>query len=270
MVQPLPPLWGVDPAVWRMGIYLTLLLVLMGAEAAWPRRARSRSRLQRWPSNLTIAGINALLVRLATPVGALVASSIAESRSWGILHHWILPSAVSIAFTVVAFDLLIYWQHRWFHSIPVLWRLHRMHHTDIDLDVTSGSRFHSLEILASLALKSGAVLVLGAPAFGVFTFEVLLSATALFNHSNLRLSSALDRVVRCFIVTPDMHRVHHSSRQVETDSNFGFNLPWWDWCFGTYRCEPALGHDRMEIGLETFREEEDSRLPQLLSQPFRK
>lgn len=166
-------------------------------------------------------------------------------------------------------ELAIYWQHRLFHLVPVLWRLHRMHHADLDVDVTTGARFHPCEILLSLGLKFLVIAALGVPAVSVLVFEVLLNATAMFNHSNVRLPEPLERVLRCIVITPDLHRVHHSILRHETDSNFGFNLPWWDWLFRTYRSQLEAGHAGMTLGLEHFRDPKELRLDRMLTQPFR-
>jgi sterol desaturase/sphingolipid hydroxylase (fatty acid hydroxylase superfamily) len=169
---------------------------------------------------------------------------------------------------VVVLDMAIYFQHRLFHAVPVLWRLHRMHHADLDLDVTTGARFHPLEILLSMAIKVAVVIALGAPAVAVVLFEILLNASSMFNHANLRLPLAVDGALRWLIVTPDVHRVHHSVIRAETDSNFGFSLSWWDRLFGTWRAQPEKGHDGMTIGLPVFRNPEQLRLDRMLVQPF--
>jgi sterol desaturase/sphingolipid hydroxylase (fatty acid hydroxylase superfamily) len=179
------------------------------------------------------------------------------------------PGAVAILASVILLDLVIYLQHRLFHAVPLLWRLHRLHHADLEFDVTTGVRFHPLEIALSMVIKIGAVVALGAPAVAVLAFEVLLNATTLFNHANIKLPQALDRIVRLVVVTPDMHRVHHSVRREETNSNFGFSVPWWDWLFRTHRAQPADGHDRMIIGLEKLRDPADLRLARMLLQPIR-
>jgi sterol desaturase/sphingolipid hydroxylase (fatty acid hydroxylase superfamily) len=194
---------------------------------------------------------------------------LGEARGWGLLNTLALPDWLSLALAVLLLDLVIYLQHVMFHAVPALWRLHRMHHADLDLDVTTGARFHPIEILLSMGLKLAAVAALGAPALAVLVFEVLLNATAMFNHANLKIPVALDRVLRWVIVTPDMHRVHHSVVPRETNSNFGFNLPWWDRLLGTYRAQPAAGHEAMTIGLEAFRAPRDLRLDRMLVQPFR-
>jgi sterol desaturase/sphingolipid hydroxylase (fatty acid hydroxylase superfamily) len=170
---------------------------------------------------------------------------------------------------VIVLDLVIYLQHVLFHAVPALWRLHRMHHADLDFDVTTGARFHPIEIVLSMVIKLAAVVSLGAPAIAVLVFEVLLNATAMFNHGNIRLPLGFDRVLRLLVVTPDMHRVHHSTVTSETNSNFGFNLPWWDRLLGTYRAQPVAGHEDMTIGIALFREPQDLRLDRMLVQPFR-
>ena len=180
-----------------------------------------------------------------------------------------LPAWVGVVASVVLLDLAIYFQHVLFHAVPVLWRLHRMHHADLDFDVTTGLRFHPIEILLSMVIKLAVVAALGAPALAVLIFEVLLNATSMFNHGNVRIPAGLDRVLRWVVVTPDMHRVHHSILSRETNSNFGFNLPWWDRLFGTYRAQPAAGHEGMTIGIEQFRDPRELRLDRMLLQPFR-
>ena len=186
-----------------------------------------------------------------------------------MLNRYDVPLALSVVVTIVGMDFAIYWQHRAFHRVPWFWRMHRVHHSDTGFDTTTGVRFHPAEIVLSLAWKLVVVVALGAPAAGVVAFEVLLSVSSLFNHGNVRLPSGLDRRLRRIIVTPDMHRVHHSSRVEETDSNFGFNLALWDRVFASYRAQPAAGHAGMEIGLEQFRDAASQRFTALLAQPFR-
>lgn len=253
----------------RLGFFLGLLILFAVLEAAFPRRTRVLPRFGRWFSNLTISGINQLLTRLILPASAMVVAAFAEDRGWGILHSIDAPVFLEIALAVLLLDLAIYGQHVLFHAVPFLWRLHRMHHADTDFDVTTGIRFHPLSILISAVIKLVAVVVIGASPLAVLVFEVLLNATSLFNHSNLALPLGLDRLVRLFVVTPDMHRVHHSSNPEETDRNFGFNFPWWDRLFGTYLPQPSLGHVDMEVGLSEFREPVEQRLDRLLTQPFR-
>lgn len=243
------------------------------AMAAWEvlaaRRPRAASRIRRWPANLGIAVFNTLLLRLLLPLTAVAWADAMAVRGIGLFNLTPLPVVVEFLAAVVLLDLAIWAQHVVFHRVPPLWRLHRMHHADVDLDVTSGARFHPIEIVLSMAIKFAVVAALGAPAAAVLVFEVLLNACAMFNHANVRLPAPADAVLRAVLVTPDMHRIHHSVLRPETDSNFGFCLSWWDRLFGTYRAAPAAGQLGMTIGLEEFRAPEESRLDRLLTQPFR-
>jgi len=220
-----------------------------------------------WIRFAAFAGV--LLLMAGWELAAVGVALTAEQQGWGLVHWLQVPLWLAVPLCVVALDALIYFQHRLFHAVPWLWRLHRMHHADLELDVTSGLRFHPLEILLSMAIKVAAVVVLGAPALAVLLFEVILNATSMFNHGNVRLPRRLDRWLRLVVVTPDMHRVHHSWLRHETDSNFGFNLPWWDRLFGTYRDQPEQGHLGMTIGLEQFRDPGELRLDRMLLQPWR-
>ena len=257
-----------EPAI-RLAVFLGIFAAVAIGETLAPRRSRSLSRLARWPNNIGVVVVNTLVVRLAFPTAAVGLALLGEVRGWGLLNLIDLPFWLSVVIAVVVLDGVIYLQHVMFHAVPALWRLHRMHHADQDFDVTTGARFHPVEILLSMVLKLGAVAARGPPALGVLIFELLLNATAMFNHGNWRLPLALDRGLRWFVVTPDMHRVHHSIVPEETNSNFGFSLPWWDRLFGTYRDQPAAGHDAMTIGIEQFREPADQRLDKMLIQPFR-
>jgi sterol desaturase/sphingolipid hydroxylase (fatty acid hydroxylase superfamily) len=253
----------------RLTCFAGVLALLALAELLAPRRPLTVRRPARWASNLGLVGLNSLVVRLLVPLGAVGTALLAEQRGWGLFHNVDLPCWLAVVLAVVLLDLAIYLQHVLFHAVPLLWRLHRVHHADLDFDATTGVRFHTLEILLSLGIKMAAVVLLGAPAMAVLLFEVLLNATSLFNHANLRLPAWLDRVARLFVVTPDMHRVHHSVLPAETNSNFGFNLPWWDRIFGTYRAQPAAGHEDMTIGLEWPRDEHTAdRLHRMLLLPF--
>lgn len=253
----------------RLGVFLGVFALMSVWEGRAARRARPVTRLRRWPGNLGVSFLDALLVRLIAPAGAAGFAHFAETRGVGLFHAVGWPVGLEVIVSVVVLDCAIYWQHRLFHSVPVLWRLHRMHHADLDVDVTTGARFHPLEILLSLGIKFLVIAALGAPAVSVLLFEVLLNATAMFNHSNARMPEAVERVLRCFVITPDLHRVHHSVQRHETDSNFGFNLPWWDWLFRTYRAQPEAGHDGMTLGIGQFRDPEELRLDRMLTQPFR-
>ena len=253
----------------RLAFFFGVLVVLMLAEAAVPRRRREIPRLLRWSGNLGIVVVDTLLLRLAFPVVAVGFAVIAEERGWGLFNAVEVPAWLAFAVSLLALDLAIYLQHVMFHAVPALWRLHRMHHADLEFDVTTGLRFHPVEILLSMGLKLAVVAALGPPAVAVLVFEVLLNATSMFNHANLKLPLGLDRVLRWLVVTPDMHRVHHSIHPNETNSNFGFNLPWWDRLLGTYRAQPRDGHEAMTIGIEQFRTRGDLRLDRMLIQPLR-
>lgn len=253
----------------RLGVFFTILTAMAVWESVAARRVRTVARLRRWPANLGVAVLDSLLTRAVAPAGAVGFALFAEARAWGLLQLAGWPAWVKGIVAVVALDFAIYAQHRAFHLVPVLWRFHRMHHADVDVDVTTGARFHPVEMLLSLGLKCLVIAALGAPAVSVLVFEVLLNAIAIFNHSNVKVPEALERVLRSFVVTPDLHRVHHSVLRRETDSNFGFNLPWWDWLFRTYRAQPEAGHEAMRLGLEEFRDPAELRLGRMLTQPFR-
>src|SRR5262252_348583 len=254
-------------------IRLSAFALVFAAMALWevaaPRRVASIGRMARWPSNLGILVVDILFLRVLIPTAAVGAALLAAGRGWGILHQLNLRLSLASLIGFLALDLVIYGQHVAFHKIPALWRLHRMHHADLDVDVTTGVRFHPFEILISMLVKIAVVIALGIPPVAVFVFEVALNATSMFNHGNVSMPSWLDRALRLIVVTPDMHRVHHSIVARETDSNFGFNLPWWDRLFGTYRAAPEAGHQGMTIGLPTFREQRELRVDRLLTQPFR-
>ena len=254
-------------------IRLMAFLAVFAAVALWealaPRRKRSFERRARWPHNLGLLLVDVALVRVFAPGAAIAVAMTAAGSGWGLLNALALPGWSAIAAGIALLDLAIYFQHVMFHAVPALWRLHRVHHADLDFDVTTGARFHPIEILISTAVKCAAIAALGAPVISVFVFEILLNATAMFNHANASLPQRLERWLRWLVVTPDMHRVHHSVRYEESSSNFGFNLPWWDRLFGTYRAQPRLGHAVMTIGVDAFRSSQDLRLDRLLVQPLR-
>ena len=251
----------------RLGCFLGILVLMAAAEAWLPRRVRSVGRARRWPSNLGIVVLNTAVLRLAFPITAVALAT--GMQGTGLLPWLGLPDWASVLAAVILLDLAIYLQHVLFHAVPGLWRLHRMHHADLDFDVTTGLRFHPVEIVLSMALKLMVVVALGAPPLAVLVFEVLLNATAMFNHANLRLPPALDRALRTVLVTPDMHRVHHSVVPRETNSNYGFNLALWDRLFATYRAQPEAGHAGMTIGIAQFRDPGELRLDRMLTQPLR-
>jgi sterol desaturase/sphingolipid hydroxylase (fatty acid hydroxylase superfamily) len=253
----------------RIGAALGIFAAMALWELLAPRRSMAVGRLRRWPGNLGILVLDALLVRLLIPVAAAGTAAIAAQRGWGLLNITPWPAWLEVLLGFVALDLAIYAQHVMFHKVPWLWRLHRMHHADVEIDVSTGLRFHPIEIVLSMLIKIAVVVLVGAPVIAVIAFEVVLNATSMFNHSNAAMPVWLDRIVRLLVVTPDMHRVHHSVARHETDSNYGFNLPWWDRLFGTYRALPEAGHHGMTIGLPIFRDPGELRLDRLISQPFR-
>jgi sterol desaturase/sphingolipid hydroxylase (fatty acid hydroxylase superfamily) len=257
-----------EPVI-RLAVSLTAFLLLAGGEAFIPRRARSVVRRWRWPTNISLVVLNTLIVRVVLPMTGVGIAVIAEQRGWGLLHAVRpLPAGLAVVIAIVLLDFAIYLQHVLFHTVPVLWRVHRVHHADIDVDVSTGSRFHPIEIFLSLLIKFATIIALGAPPIAVLLFEALLNAGSLFNHANLRLSLGFDRVLRLLVVTPDMHRVHHSVLGVETNSNFSFTFPWWDHLGGTYRAQPAAGHEAMTVGLTCFRGPKYLRLDTTLLQPL--
>jgi sterol desaturase/sphingolipid hydroxylase (fatty acid hydroxylase superfamily) len=237
----------------RFVVFLFALAVLQTWEQIAPRRAWILPRARRWLANIGILVVNTVLARLVAPAAAVGIALYAEQHGIGLFHALEWPYALEVLFGAIALDLAIYLQHVMFHAVPLLWRVHRVHHADLDFDVTTGTRFHPIEILLSLAIKAAAVFIIGAPVLAVLIFEIALNATSMFNHSNIRMPKPLDRVLRTFVVTPDMHRVHHSVFRDETDRNFGFNLPWWDHLFGTYRSTPRDAHEHMTIGIPGFR-----------------
>ena len=261
-----------DPTV-EIVLRLSCTALVFAGLAAWellaPRRALSVGRLKRWPSNIGVLLVDAALVRLVIPTAAVGAALYAAGQGIGLFNWLQLRLSVGAILGFLILDFVIWAQHWAFHRVPLLWRLHRMHHADLDIDVTTGVRFHPFEILISMAIKIAVVVALGIPPVGVFVFEVMLNATSMFNHSNARMPNWLDRVLRLVVVTPDMHRVHHSVVRRETDSNFGFNLPWWDRLLGTYRAQPQAGHLAMTIGLAQFRDPRELRLDRMLIQPWR-
>lgn len=261
-------LFANEPII-RLSAFVGILAAMAAWEIAAPRRERKLARAVRWPANIGVVVLDTVLVRLVFPAAAVGMALVAEARGWGLFHAVDVPMWVSVPVAVIALDLAIYLQHVLFHAVPPLWRLHRVHHADLEVDVTTGIRFHPVEILLSMGLKLGAVAALGAPVVAVLAFEVLLNATSMFSHSNVRLPARLDRVLRWIVVTPDMHRVHHSVVARETDSNFGFNLPWWDRLFGTYCDQPAAGHDAMALGVDGLRDPAEQQLGRMLTQPFR-
>ena len=258
-----------EPVV-RLVFFAGIFMLVAFFEWVAPRRAPTVSKVMRWGNNIGLAILNTALLRLLFPAAAVGMAAFAAEHGWGLLNYVELPFWVATLVAVIALDFVIWLQHVMVHAIPVLWRLHRVHHADPDYDVTTGARFHPIEIILSMLIKFATIAVLGPPVVAVILFEVLLNATAMFNHGNVRLPAEVDRVLRWFIVTPDMHRVHHSVEDDETNSNFGFNLPWWDRLFGTYRDQPRGGHEGMTIGIRGYNQPRDvSWLPGLMMLPFR-
>jgi sterol desaturase/sphingolipid hydroxylase (fatty acid hydroxylase superfamily) len=260
--------WLANEPAARLGIFVAVFSAMALWEIVMPRRVLSHAKATRWTHNLLLAALNTILLRVLFPTTAVeLALAVGESGT-GLLNYFVVPFPAAVVLSILFLDLVIYLQHLMFHAVPVLWRLHRMHHADLDFDVTTGSRFHPIEIALSMLIKFAAIVLLGAPAIAVLAFEILLNATAMFNHANVRMHCAWDRVLRWIVVTPDMHRVHHSVEAPETNSNFGFNLPWWDRLFGTYRAQPAAGHAKMTIGIGQFRTGRDLWLDRMLAIPF--
>ena len=258
-----------EPAI-RLGFFLGVFALIALWEVAAPRRALTVSRALRWASNLGLVALNTVVLRLVFPLAAVGVAAFCSENGWGLLNHFEAPFWLAVPLAVIAMDFVIWLQHVMVHAVPALWRLHRVHHADLDYDVTTGARFHPLEIVLSMLIKFATIVVLGPPVLAVVIFEVLLNATSMFNHGNIRLPLGVDRALRWFVVTPDMHRVHHSIEDDETNSNFGFNLPWWDRLFGTYRDQPRAGHLGMTIGIRDFTNpREVDRLDGMLLLPFR-
>jgi len=237
-------------------------------ELAAPRRPRNVSKTRRWVSNIGVLMLGTTAVRLLFGAAAVGTALYAQDRGWGLFGELDWPYGLELALTVVLLDLTVYMQHVMFHAVPLFWRLHMMHHADLDLDVTSGTRFHPVEYVLSMGIKMAMVALLGPPVAAVVVFEVLLNGTSMFNHANIYMPAWLDRILRLFIVTPDMHRVHHSVDSAESNSNFGFNVPWWDRLLGTYRAQPAKGHEDMTLGLTQFLDKRRQALWWLLLMPF--
>ena len=252
----------------RLGFFIAILATMSIWELLAPRRILTTSKTVHWFANLTVVSLNASLIRITFPLVPVGLALLAEKNGWGLLNIFHAPYLLALIAGVIVLDLIIYLQHVLFHAVPVLWRLHMMHHADLDFDVTTGLRFHPIEIILSGCIKLTAVVLLGPPAIAVLIFEILLNGTSMFNHGNISLPLNIDRLLRLLIVTPEMHRVHHSVAIKETNSNFGFNFSWWDRLLGTYREQPAAGHQGMTIGLSQFRDPGRLTLPWMLVMPF--
>jgi len=241
-----------NEVVIRLSFFLGIFAVMAIWELIAPRRALTVSKVVRWTNNLALVFLNSFILRLLFPAAAVGMAAFASEQGWGLLNYYDMSLMVAASVSVVVMDFIIYLQHVMVHAIPALWRLHRVHHADPDFDVTTGARFHPIEIILSMLIKFATITLLGPPVVAVVVFEVMLNATAMFNHSNVRLSLVVDKWLRLLLVTPDMHRVHHSVEDDETNSNFGFSLPWWDRLLGTYRDQPRGGHENMIIGIHTY------------------
>lgn len=264
---------GVSEPVLRLGVFVGVLLVLVALERLIPRRRLVMAIRSRWTTNLTMVALGMMVGRglglIAAPLAAVGAAVLAERNGIGLLHWLAVPPMVAVPIAIVTLDFAIWLQHLVSHKVPLLWRVHRMHHADRDIDVTTALRFHPIEIGLSMLYKVVWVLALGATPLAVVLFEVMLNATAMFNHANINLPRSLDRIVRLLLVTPDMHRVHHSTLQREHDTNFGFSLSIWDRMFATYTPQPQHGHDGMTIGLAPYQSDSPNRLTWCLRLPFR-
>lgn len=252
----------------RLSFFFGILALIAVGEFLSPRRKLTMHRPIRWFSNLGVVATGALAVRLIFPFIGVQVAWAAQEKGWGVLNMVDLPGWLEVLIGVLVLDLVVYLQHVMFHTVPLIWRLHMMHHADMDIDVTTGLRFHPIEIIISMVIKMTAIAALGPTGFTVILFEIILNGTAMFNHGNLKLPLKLDKYLRLLVVTPDQHRVHHSVIIRETNSNFGFNFPWWDRIFGTYRAQPVMGHEKMTIGLAQFRDPEKNNLLHMLLMPF--
>lgn len=257
-------------AIIRLVIFLSVLALMVGWEMAAPKRQPRYNRWQRWPANLGIVVIDTLVVRLLVPAGVVGAALWAQQQGIGLFNTVAAPAWAAVIASFIVLDIAIYWQHRAFHRIPMLWRLHRVHHADPDFDVTTGLRFHPLEILLSLVIKAAVAVAIGAPVVAIIIFEVVLNACSLFNHGNVALPHKLEKVVRKILITQELHRIHHSSLKQETNSNYGFSVSWWDHLFNSYTARPQAGSDNVDIGLEEYRDAAlTTKLWGLLRIPFR-
>ena len=258
-----------NEVVIRLSIFLSAFMCIAVLERTLPRRLMRVNWRLRWFNNLGISVINTAFLRIIVPTSVVLFAMKASDNGWGLLNMVSLPEWLSILIFIAAFDLAIYFQHRWFHIFEPFWRLHRVHHTDLDYDITTGTRFHPFSILISLVIKFALVLLIGGQPMAVLISEVLLNLTSMFNHSNINIPARIDRVLRLIVVTPDMHRVHHSVDNIEHNSNFGFNFPWWDRIFGTYLAQPTADHGELRIGIEGFDENNSVGIRSMLVQPFK-
>ena len=258
-----------EPAI-RLGFFVGIFVLIAIWELVAPQRVLTVSKTIRWGSNIGLVVLNTVLLRLMFPLAAVGMAAFSAVNGWGLLNHFSVPFWIAVPLSVIAMDFVIWLQHVMVHAVPLLWRLHRVHHADPDYDLTTGARFHPIEIVLSMLIKFATIAVIGAPVLAVVIFEVLLNATAMFNHGNIRLPAKLDGALRWLLVTPDMHRVHHSVQDDECNSNFGFSLTWWDRLFGTYRAQARAPQDSMAIGIYGHTDpREVARLDGMLLMPFK-
>lgn len=255
----------------RLGIFVAILALMLTWEAANPKRQQRVSRWRRWRSHLGLIISSSVLMRLVAPLGLTGIALWSTEHQWGLFNQFELPLWLAVILSMVVLDLILYWQHRMFHQVPWLWRLHRVHHADPDFDVTTGVRFHPIEMVLSLGIKALAIVLLGVPAVAILIFEIVLNACSLFNHGNVQLPAKLETVVRRVLITQELHRIHHSSLKAETNSNYGFSVVWWDWLFSSYTDRAAAGSDFVDIGLNEFREEQrNTPFWSLITLPFKR
>lgn len=261
---------GQNEVAIRLSFFFCIFFVMAAWEIYSPRRVLTVSKLVRWSNNIALVFLNSFILRLLFPAAAVGVAAFTTENNWGLLNVYEVPFLIAFFLSIIAMDFIIYLQHVLVHAVPALWRLHRVHHADLDYDMTTGARFHPLEIILSMLIKFATIVVLGPPLVAVVVFEIILNGMAMFNHGNVNLPLNIDKHLRRFIVTPDMHRVHHSTEDDEANSNFGFNLSLWDRLFGTYRDQPRGGHDGMTIGIRKYRDPKQvSWLPGMLSLPFK-
>jgi sterol desaturase/sphingolipid hydroxylase (fatty acid hydroxylase superfamily) len=254
----------------RLGCFVAAFILFALVEYKWPRKKLTQKKSLRWVNNLGLIVFNSIVLRLALPLLAIDAAYIAQQENFGVFNYLGTPYFLTFLLSILLLDWIIYWQHRAFHRVPSLWRLHRMHHSDQDIDLTTGTRFHPVEIILSMLIKIAAIGILGIPVEAVIVFEIILNVSAMFNHSNLYIPRWLDRYIRTLLITPDVHRVHHSIHITEMNNNYGFFLSIWDRIGKTYLVRPRDGHEDMKIGIALFRSEKEQRLDKMLTQPFRK
>ncbi|NMR25978.1 sterol desaturase family protein [Pseudoalteromonas sp. NEC-BIFX-2020_015] len=260
-----------NEALWRLGAFLTILTVMMIVEAMSPARTSPVAARKRWFANFSLVVLASVLARLTIPIGLTSVALYCQQHTIGVFNQFTLPLWLAVVLSLLLLDIVIYWQHRLFHKVPLLWRLHRVHHVDPHVDTSTGLRFHPLEIILSIIIKLIIVVLLGVPALAVLIFEIALNGLALFNHANISLPNKVERVLRYVLITQQLHRIHHSQTVTETNSNFGFSVTWWDRLFGSYTPYAKLSDDTLNIGLKEFSTSNShSRLVSLIVMPFKK